>query len=354
MDLYAQATNGLSGGSEETVVWDAANVRSKCYIPYAHLTDKKNLVIVSGTTAAGTFNNSGYVVEAEVGTDSDGTFFIVPEQNLQSIASNVYIGYAYDFDVHLPQLYFDVGDKRAQPDTTANLTVARCKFDVGLSGLMGFKLSSTGRFTASKLYTMFKNNCRDSSGNEVYTDYEWSKSDLDYIDRNQIKVKINNKSTTDFTFQSDTKLRLGNSLLKQTTLNGDNSTKLFAYTFDVESTANIKVKVGGVLTTDFVFSGGKYISFNTAPPAATGNIFIYNEDELEIYIDDWYFLEPISDANTYLADDVPLDESRTVTIPIHQRSNNYKLRVFTDSPFPVSLNSMMWEGNYSPRFYRRT
>ena len=129
---------------------------------------------------------------------------------------------------------------------------------------------------------------------------------------------------------------------------------MFAYNFDIESTANIKVKVGGVLTTDFVFAGGKYISFNTAPPSATGNIFIYNEDELEIYMDEWYFLEPISNANMYLADDVPLDESRTVTIPIHQRNNNYSLRVFTDSPFPVSLNSMMWEGNYSPRFYRRT
>ena len=354
MDLYAQATNGLSGGSEETVVWDATNVRSKCYIPYAHLTDKKNLVIVSGTTAAGTFNNSGYVVEAEVGTDSDGTFFIVPEQNLESIKSNVYVGYAYDFDLHLPQLYVDLGEKGVQPDFTANLTVSRCKFDVGLSGIMGFKLNATGRFAASKTYTMFKNNCKDNSGNDVYTDYEWSKSDLDYIDRNQIKVKINNKSTTDFSFQSDTKIRLGNSLLKQTTLNGDGTTKLFAYTFDIESTTNIKVKVGGVLTTDFVFAGGKYISFNTAPPAATGNIFIYNEDELEIYMDEWYFLEPISNANTYLADDVPLDESRTVTIPIHQRNNNYSLRVFTDSPFPVSLNSMMWEGNYSPRFYRRT
>ena len=354
MDLYAQATNGLSGGSEKTVVWDATNVRSKCYIPYANLTAKKNLVIVSGTTAAGTFNNSGYLVEAEVGTDSDGTFFSVPEQNLSSIASNVYVGYAYDFDLHLPKLYFDAGQQGTQPDFTANLTVSRCKFNVGLSGIMGFKLNATGRFDASKTYKMFKNNCRDNSGNEVYTDYEWSKSDIDYIDRNQIKVKINNKSTTDFTFQSDTKIRLGNSLLKQTTLNGNGSTKLFAYTFDVESTANIKVKVGGVLTTDFVFAGGKYISFNTAPPSATGNIFIYNEDELEIYIDEWYFLEPISNANTYLADDVPLDDSRTVTIPIHQRNNNYNLRVFTDSPFPVSLNSMMWEGNYSPRFYRRT
>ena len=43
-----------------------------------------------------------------------------------------------------------------------------------------------------------------------------------------------------------------------------------------------------------------------------------------------------------------------VTVPIHQRNTNFELKVSSDSPFPVSLASMMWEGYYSPRFYRRT
>ena len=343
MDLYAQATS---------VTYDAVNDLSKCYIPYAHLADKKNIVIVAGTTAAGTFNNSGYTVNAEA--DAGGTYFIVNGQNLSTVASNVYVGYAFDFDLQLPQLYYNLAKEGSQHDYTSNLTIARCKFDVGLSGVMGFKLNVTGRFAATKSYKMFKNNCRDANGVEVYTDYEWSEADLKYIDRNQVKAKINNKLITDFTFQSDTKIRLGNSLLKQTTLSGNGTDTLFAYTFDVQSTDNIKVKIDGIETTDFVFAGGNFISFNTAPPNVANNIFIYNKDDLVIYIDEWYFLEPISDANTYLADDVPLDESRTVTIPIHQRSENFNLRIFTDSPFPVSLNSMMWEGNYSPRFYKRT
>ena len=58
-------------------------------------------------------------------------------------------------------------------------------------------------------------------------------------------------------------------------------------------------------------------------------------------------------ANTYLADDVALTDQSVVTIPIHQKTYNFQLRIFSDSAFPVSLNSMMWEGNYSPRFYRR-
>jgi len=62
---------------------------------------------------------------------------------------------------------------------------------------------------------------------------------------------------------------------------------------------------------------------------------------------------PIINANVYLADDVPLKNQSTVTLPIHQRSDNFDVRLFNDSPFPVSLNAMMWEGHYSPRFYRR-
>mgnify|MGYP007000378453 CR=1 len=58
-----------------------------------------------------------------------------------------------------------------------------------------------------------------------------------------------------------------------------------------------------------------------------------------------YELKPVTPANIYLADDVPLNESTIFTLPIHQRSKNFTLRVFNDSPFPVSLNSMMWEGN---------
>ena len=32
---------------------------------------------------------------------------------------------------------------------------------------------------------------------------------------------------------------------------------------------------------------------------------------------------------------------------------NFELKVTSNFPYPVSLVSMTWEGNYSPRFYRR-
>ena len=273
MDLYAQASS---------VDYDADNDFSKCYLPYANLTDEKNVLIIAGTTAAGTYNNSGFTITPETGTDGTGTYFKVPGQDLESVASNVYVGYAYDFDVTLPQIHYQLDQNGILVDYTASLTVARCKFDVGLSGVVGFKLNAVGRFAGKKEHV----------GDNTTTDFKWTVSDFDYVDRNQVKVKVNNVTNTDFTFLSDTEIR-----------------------------------------------------FTTAP--ATGA-------EIVIYLDDWYKLQPVTTANTYLADDVPLNESTVFTLPIHQRSKNFTLRVFNDSPFPVSLNSMMWEGNYSPRFYRRT
>ena len=68
---------------------------------------------------------------------------------------------------------------------------------------------------------------------------------------------------------------------------------------------------------------------------------------------EWNDVHPTIDANFYLANDVPLADQSVMTVPIHQRNDNFTLRAYSDSPFPVSLTSMMWEGYYSPRFYRR-
>ena len=73
-----------------------------------------------------------------------------------------------------------------------------------------------------------------------------------------------------------------------------------------------------------------------------------------IYLDEWYNLNPVIKADQYLANDIPLADQTVFTLPIHQRTENFTLRLFNDTPFPTALNSMMWEGLYSPRFYRRT
>ena len=78
--------------------------------------------------------------------------------------------------------------------------------------------------------------------------------------------------------------------------------------------------------------------------------------EFEIKADgrpDWspLYSNIISDA--YLADTTPISEGYIYDVPIHQRNTNYSLRVKSSTPFPISLVSMSWEGNYIPRFYKR-
>ena len=84
------------------------------------------------------------------------------------------------------------------------------------------------------------------------------------------------------------------------------------------------------------------------------HILVYNADKILIYLEEWYSLNPVINADQYLANDIPIAYQTVFTLPIHQKTDNFTLRLFNDSPFPVSVNSMMWEGIYSPRFYRRT
>ena len=69
--------------------------------------------------------------------------------------------------------------------------------------------------------------------------------------------------------------------------------------------------------------------------------------------DEWKNVEYVTDANIYKADSSPITSEHLFTIPIHQRNTNFELKVSSNFPYPVSLISMTWEGNYSPRFYRR-
>jgi hypothetical protein len=69
---------------------------------------------------------------------------------------------------------------------------------------------------------------------------------------------------------------------------------------------------------------------------------------------EWIDVQHTSDADYYLGDTNTVKPERLFTVPIHQRNTNFELKVTSKFPYPVSLVSMMWEGNYSPRLYRRT
>ena len=256
---------------------------SKAYLPYNNESTLNPVLIIKGTTATGQFIESGFTINPERNTDGVGTYFKVPIKDLSdsSIASDVIVGWRYNLDIILPKTYVRTDERQSMTDYTATLTVARMKFAVGLSGVMGFKLKSTGIRQGKKEYT----------GDNSTKIFNWTKEDLEYINPDQIKVKLD-----------------------------------------------------GVVTTAFTVSGDSQITM-TNPPGLGVKVLIY--------LDEWYNLNPTQIADTYLANDIALSEQSVFSIPIHQKTDNFQLRVFNDSPFPVSLNSMMWEGNYSPRFYRR-
>ena len=270
VDLYATASS---------VVYDSTNNLSKCYLPYNDATELTPVLIIKGNTSTGSFVESGFTVTPERGTDGTGPHFIVKGKNLTSNASDVIVGYKYNFDVHLPTTYLRPDPKAT--DFTANLTIARMKFSVGLSGGMIFKVKQKGREPYSIKYT----------GDGSTTTYTYNKSDLDFEDRSDVKVTVN-----------------------------------------------------GIVTTSYSFTNDTTIVFNSAPA---------NNADIIFTVEEWVTTTPVIEANTYLANDVPLDNETVFTVPIHQRTENFKLRMFNNTPFPVAVNAMMWEGNYTPRFYRR-
>ena len=276
IDLYATASS---------VTFDTAGNFSKCFIPYNDATNLTPVLVIKGTTATGQFIESGFTISPERVVEGGNTYFKVPFKNLTSVASDVIVGYKFDFDVILPKTYYKIDDEMKRSDFTANLTIARMKFAVGLSGVMGFKLKSKGIRQGKKEYT----------GDGSTTVFPWTNEDINYIDDDQVKVKVNNVVTTAFT---------------------------------VDRTGALPK-----------------ITFSSAPA---------DQSTILIYIDEWYNLNPVIMADNYLANDIAVSDQTVFTLPIHQRPDNFTLRLFNDSPFPVSLNSMMWEGIYSPRFYRRT
>ena len=70
--------------------------------------------------------------------------------------------------------------------------------------------------------------------------------------------------------------------------------------------------------------------------------------------DEWVDIQHVSDADYYQADTSPVKEENVFTVPINQRNMNFILKLTSNLPFPVSLSSMMWEGMYTPRYYRRS
>ena len=188
------------------------DVNTKVYMPWTHDSTKQVCVVTANTISSGvTYTNSGRIyLPTTVSLDSGGYYVTIENTNIS--LANLIIGYVYDYEVELPTIYYRPDPKLT--DYTAYLTIARYKFNFGLSGDVGFYIKAMGR-------------------------------------------------------------------------------------------------------------------------------------------EDWAEAATSKQANYYYANDIAFTDQSTFTLPIHQKPDNFSVKVTSSSPFPVTLNSMMWEGNYSPRFYKR-
>ena len=69
---------------------------------------------------------------------------------------------------------------------------------------------------------------------------------------------------------------------------------------------------------------------------------------------EWSSIGGAQIADFYPANTSPFRDAYVYKVPIYQRPDNYTMKVTSNTPFPVSLVSMQWEGQYAPGFYRRT
>ena len=362
MDLYTAATNGLTGGSNKTVVYDATNDFSKCYIPFTDITSLDPVILIAGNATENFegVTESGFTISPTRASDGDGTYFKVPFKDLSSQAANVYVGYKYSLDVTLPKTYFRMGEGGVS-DYTANLIVSRMKFSVGSSSVLGFKLKSKGR--EGEIYEVYPdtgstiaitaNGTSGAPADTTLTNVATTTSgsgenmtvDLTLAGGVCTAITVNTEGkgyATNDTITVASSITATASNVTGTITLGDKAFTYYESRYDDPN--DIIVKVNGVKVTGWSISGD--VITLTDPPGA-GKL-------VKIYLDNWYDIQSVQEPNFYLADDVPLDTQELFTVPIHQRSDNFTLRVFSDSPFPVSLTSMMWEGKYSPRYYRRT
>lgn len=69
---------------------------------------------------------------------------------------------------------------------------------------------------------------------------------------------------------------------------------------------------------------------------------------------EWSSIGGAQIADFYTANTSPFRDAYVYKVPIYQRPDNYTMKVTSNTPFPVSLVSMQWEGQYAPGFYRRS
>ena len=270
----------------------AANGSTYIKVGHDH-SDGTPIVVIDGNTTTGDFNGPGtfYFDPREVSYQFTGDPTASPALQVSADLTDDLnnLVVGYTYDFDVELPRYFYRPNPQVTDFTAALTMSRMKFSTGLSGGLSFRLRSRDRYAAQLTFTV------DSGSSQSIFTFTDTQIPLQYT--TDVKAKLNGVEYSNFT-----------------------------------------VYKAGSGNYELVVNGGGTI---TGPAT------------LFVYLEDWVIDDPVPDGASYLADDAPLDTENIYTVPIHQRTENFTLRMFNNSPFPIAINSLMWEGKYSPRFFRR-
>lgn len=76
---------------------------------------------------------------------------------------------------------------------------------------------------------------------------------------------------------------------------------------------------------------------------------VNDPDDISEYED----IAAVTNTEYYYANALPVFRQVLFTVPIYRRNEYFRFRIYSNSPFPATLNKMSWEGQYAPRFYQR-
>ena len=84
-----------------------------------------------------------------------------------------------------------------------------------------------------------------------------------------------------------------------------------------------------------------------------GKIVLYKTNLKRVGKADYPEVYESTELDEYDVSDAPYLEEYIKTIPVYERNTNVEITLSSTHPSPATLRAMSWEGDYSPRFYKR-
>ena len=84
-----------------------------------------------------------------------------------------------------------------------------------------------------------------------------------------------------------------------------------------------------------------------------GKIGLYETTLERVGKNDYTEIYESTELDEYEASDAPYLEEFIQTVPVYEKNTNVEITLKSSHPAPATLRSLSWEGDYSPKYYRR-